>query len=470
MNEQKFQKKLWGGRFEQRTDRLMERFSASEHYDRRLYRYDIEGSRAHARMLAAVGVLTEDEKDRIFEGLDRIRKEIEQGEFRWRQDLEDVHMNIESRLTEIIGETGKKLHTGRSRNDQVATDMRLFVRNAIDQVLANIKSLQTALLDVAESEAETIMPGLTHMQSAQPITCGHHLMAWFEMFERDAGRFRDCRTRQNVCPLGAAALAGTSYPIDRKMTAAALGFDAISHNSIDSVSDRDFAMEFNAAAAILAVHLSRISEELVLWSSERFGFIDLGDAFCTGSSIMPQKKNPDSAELVRGKAGRVTGNLVSLLMLMKGQPLAYNRDNQEDKEPVFDTVDTVLDCLAVFTAMMPGVRFNRARMRAAAAEGYATATDLADYLVNKGIPFRDAHEIVGKCVGYAVERGQALEEIPIEVLRKFSESINADVYEVLTLEGSVRARDHKGGTSPVQVRSAIDDARRQMAASEHSRN
>ncbi|GJL81656.1 MAG: argininosuccinate lyase [marine bacterium B5-7] len=437
----------------------MENFSASEHFDRRLYRHDIEGSRAHAKMLAAAGILSADEYEAIIDGLGTIREQIEAGEFNWSQRLEDVHMNIESRLTDLIGDAGKKLHTGRSRNDQVATDIRLFVREAIDAIVARLGVLQSVLVERAETEADTIMPGFTHMQSAQPVTLGHHLMAWVEMLDRDAGRFNDCRTRLNVCPLGAAALAGTSYPIDREMTAEALGFDTVSGNSLDSVSDRDFLMEFNAAAAILAVHLSRIAEELVLWSSERFGFVDLGDAFCTGSSIMPQKKNPDAAELVRGKSARVIGNLMALLVLMKGQPLAYNRDNQEDKEPLFDTLDTVVACLDVYIAMFPGAQFNRPRMLAAASEGFATATDLADYLVRRNMPFRDAHEIVGKVVAAAIDKGLRLDQLTLEELRVFCNAIDEDVFEVLTLEGSVSARDHIGGTAPAQVRKAIASAR-----------
>ena len=456
-------KKLWGGRFEQRTARLMERFSASEHFDRRLYRQDIEGSRAHARMLASAGVLTNDECDLIFDGLDRISREIAQGEFKWKQTLEDVHMNIEARLTELIGEAGKKLHTGRSRNDQVATDMRLFVRHCIDQVNESIRNLQLVLLDLAEREADTIMPGLTHMQSAQPITCGHHLMAWFEMLQRDSTRFEDCRTRMNVCPLGAAALAGTSYPINRELSAELLGFDAVSNNSLDSVSDRDFLIEFNSAAAILAVHLSRIAEEIVLWSTEQFGYIKLSDSFCTGSSIMPQKKNPDAAEIVRGKSGRVIGNLMSVLTLMKGQPLAYNRDNQEDKEPLFDSMDTISDCLEVFTGMLAEATFDRERMRAAANAGYATATDLADYLVRKGIAFRDAHEIVGKTVSFAIASNKMLEDLSLDELRGFEPSIDQDVFDVLTLEGSVSSRSHIGGTAPTQVQRAILAARNAFA-------
>ena len=455
-------KKLWGGRFAQRTARLMERFSASEHFDRRLYRQDIEGSRAHARMLSSVGVLTSGECDLIFDGLDRISREIAQGEFNWKPCLEDVHMNIEARLTELIGDAGKKLHTGRSRNDQVATDMRLFVRYCVDSVTVSIRSLQGVLLNLAEREADTIMPGLTHMQSAQPVTCGHHLMAWFEMLDRDAGRFADCRVRANVCPLGAAALAGTSYPIDRQLSAELLGFDSVSSNSLDSVSDRDFLIEFNSAAAILAVHLSRIAEEIVLWSSEQFGYIKLSDAFCTGSSIMPQKKNPDAAEIVRGKSGRVIGNLVAVLTLMKGQPLAYNRDNQEDKEPLFDSVDTITDCLEVFTGMLAESTFDRERMRDAANAGYATATDLADYLVRKGVAFRDAHETVGKTVSFAISSNRTLEDLSLAELQEFDSRIDESIFTVLTLEGSVSSRSHVGGTAPQQVRRAILKARERI--------
>ena len=464
MSGRKPDKKLWGGRFERRTARLMERFSASEHYDRRLYREDLEGSRAHAKTLAAAGVLTRDECDRILDGLDRIGKEIARGEFPWRQDLEDVHTNIEARLTELIGDVGKKLHTARSRNDQVATDLRLFARDAADRVSRRIRRLQEVLLDLAEREADSIMPGLTHLQSAQPVTCGHHLMAWHEMLDRDAGRLRDCRARLNVSPLGAAALAGAAYPVDRALAARLLGFDGVSNNSLDSVSDRDFVIEFISACALLSVHLSRIAEDLVLWACAPFGFVDLGDGFCTGSSIMPQKKNPDAAELIRGKSGRVTGNLVALLMLMKGQPLAYNRDNQEDKEPLFDTVDTVGDCLEVLAAMLGDAVFDRGRMARAAADGYATATDLADYLVNKGMPFRDAHEVVGRVVSHALENDASLDGLPLETLKGFCARIDEDVYRVLTLEGSVAARNGKGGTAPEQVRAAVAAARERHAA------
>jgi len=455
--------KLWSGRFTESTDALVESFGASVGFDRRLYRYDIEGSLAHARMLAHAGVLSKTELADIERGLRDILTDIERGDFAWLVEFEDVHMNIEARLTERIGEAGKKLHTGRSRNDQVATDLRLYLRHEIDAVDAELRNLQQVLLDLAEREADTIMPGFTHLQVAQPVTLGHHLLAWFEMLQRDRDRLRDCRRRVNVMPLGAAALAGTSYPIDRNCTAQLLGFDAPAANSLDAVSDRDFAIEFGAAAALLMVHLSRFSEELILWSSAQFGFIELSDGYCTGSSIMPQKKNPDMPELVRGKSGRVTGNLVALLTLMKGQPLAYNKDNQEDKEPLFDSVDTVKACLRVFTGMLPGMQIRRERMAQSARLGYSTATDLADYLVRRGIPFRDAHEIVGRAVRYAIDLGKELAALSLDELRGFSAAIDGDVYAVLTVEGSVAARNHPGGTAPAQVRAAIAQARRQLA-------
>jgi argininosuccinate lyase len=456
--------KPWAGRFAQPTDAFVEAFTASVGFDRRLYRQDIAGSIAHARMLARQGILGADECTDIVAGLERIRARIDAGDFAWSEALEDVHMNIEAALIADIGDTGKRLHTGRSRNDQVATDIRLWLREEIDAVLAGIAALVAALLDVAEREADSIMPGFTHLQVAQPITFGHHMMAWVEMLERDADRFRDCRRRANVMPLGAAALAGTSYPIDRAFTAAELGFDRAAENSLDAVSDRDFAIEFTAAAAIAMMHLSRCSEELILWSSAQFGFIELADAYCTGSSIMPQKKNPDVPELVRGKSGRVFGHLMALLTLMKGQPLAYNKDNQEDKEPLFDTADNLRGALKVFADMMRHVTCNHARMRAAASQGFATATDLADYLVHRGIPFRDAHEIVGKAVAYGIEQCRDLAELSLEELRRFSPAIGEDVYAVLTLEGAVEARDHPGGTAPRQVRAAI--ARKRAALRE----
>jgi argininosuccinate lyase len=445
----------WGGRFSEPVDAFVARFTASVEFDKRLYKHDIMGSIAHATMLAKVGVLTVDERDAIEAGLKQIQSEIEAGQFDWRVDLEDVHMNIEARLTDRIGVTGKKLHTGRSRNDQVATDIRLWLRDEIDLILAEITRLQQGLLGLAATESETIMPGFTHLQTAQPVIFGHHLLAWFEMLSRDYERLLDCRKRANRMPLGSAALAGTTYPIDRELTAQLLGFDAVGGNSLDGVSDRDFAIEFCAAASIAMMHLSRFSEELVLWTSAQFRFIDLPDRFCTGSSIMPQKKNPDVPELVRGKSGRVFGALMGLLTLMKGQPLAYNKDNQEDKEPLFDAADTLRDSLRAFADMVPAIKPKREVMREAALRGFSTATDLADYLVRKGLPFRDCHEIVGHAVKYGVESGKDLAEMSLAELRGFSEQIEQDVFAVLTLEGSVNARDHIGGTAPKQVRAAI---------------
>ncbi len=463
MQDQGSTSKLWGGRFSESTDAFVQAFTASVEFDRRLYRHDIAGSIAHATMLAKVGVLTEAERDAIIEGLTAIRGEIERGEFPWSVALEDVHMNIEARLTERIGAAGKKLHTGRSRNDQVATDIRLWLREEMDAILAEIRRLQEGLLGLAEREAETVMPGFTHLQTAQPVTFGHHMLAWFEMLERDHGRIRDARRRVNVMPLGAAALAGTSYPIERAYTAELLGFDAPAENSLDAVSDRDFAIEFCAAAALVMTHLSRFSEELVLWTSAQFNFIDLPDRFCTGSSIMPQKKNPDVPELVRGKSGRVNGHLVGLLTLMKGQPLAYNKDNQEDKEPLFDTVDTLKGSLRAYADMVPAIRVKAEVMREAARRGFSTATDLADYLVRKGLPFRDAHEVVGKAVAHGVATGLDLAEMDLATLQGFSAQIGEDVYGVLTLEGSLAARNHLGGTAPAQVRAAVTRARARIA-------
>jgi argininosuccinate lyase len=454
----------WGGRFSEPTDAFVQSFTASVGFDRRLYRYDIQGSIAHARMLCHVGVLSDAECAAIVGGLEEIQKDVESGRLTWSVALEDVHMNIESRLTERIGEVGKKLHTGRSRNDQVATDLRLYLRAEIDAVMARLEALLGVLLDLADREADTIMPGYTHLQAAQPVTLGHHLLAWFEMFFRDRGRFSDCRRRVNVMPLGAAALAGTSFPIDRAFTARELGFEAIAENSLDAVSDRDFAIELCASAALVLTHLSRCSEELVLWSSPQFAFIELGDAFCTGSSIMPQKKNPDMPELVRGKSGRVYGHLMALLTLMKGQPLAYNRDNQEDKEPLFDTVDTVQDCLRAYIEMLPSITVKRERLREAARCGMTTATDLADYLVRKGVAFRDAHAIVGRAVRHALDAGRDLSDLTPAELRSHSPAIDQDVYGVLTLEGSVAARDHFGGTAPAQVRAAVERGRQRLAA------
>lgn len=447
--------KPWAGRFTAPTDAFVEVFTASVGFDKRLYRHDIAGSIAHARMLAHVGVLSEQERDSIIKGLQEIEQDIERGEFAWSTELEDVHMNIEARLTDRIGSVGKKLHTGRSRNDQVATDIRLYLRDEIRQIAAEITRLIEGLLSLADIESETIMPGFTHLQTAQPVTFGHHMLAWVEMLLRDLSRLKDSYQRVNVMPLGSAALAGTTYPIDREFTARELGFAAIAENSLDAVSDRDFAIELVSSAAMLMMHLSRFSEELILWSSAQFDFVDLGDSFCTGSSIMPQKKNPDVPELVRGKSGRIYGHLVALLTLMKGQPLAYNKDNQEDKEPLFDTIDNLKGCLKLYADMMPQITVKRDNMYEAARRGFSTATDLADYLVRKGVPFRDAHEIVGKAVRHGVDSGKDLSEMSLEELRTFSDSINEDVFEVLTLEGSVAARNHLGGTAPTQVRAAI---------------
>jgi len=452
----------WGGRFQESTDAFVAAFTASVGFDQRLAQEDIAGSRAHAAMLVKQGVLSEADGEAIARGLDAIADEIARGEFVWDTALEDVHMNIEKRLTDRIGDAGKRLHTGRSRNDQVATDIRLYTRAAIERILGEIRRLQTAIVTLAEGEAETIMPGFTHLQVAQPVTFGHHLMAWYEMLARDAGRFRDCRERLNQSPLGAAALAGTTYPIDRHMTAVALGFAAPCANSLDAVSDRDFAIECCAAAATLMMHLSRIAEELIIWNSAAYRFIELPDRFCTGSSIMPQKKNPDVPELVRGKTGRVYGHLVALLTLMKSQPLAYNKDNQEDKEPLFDTVNTVLACLRAFTDMIPAIEANREAMYRAAGAGYSTATDLADYLVRRGVAFRDAHEIVGRAVHLAIERHTTLDALPLADLQTLSPAIAADVYESLTLEGSINARDHFGGTAPVQVKARIQQAKEKL--------
>ena len=454
--------KPWAGRFTEATDAFVEAFTASIDFDQRLGQHDILGSKAHATMLASIGVLTNAERDAILEGLNTIAEEIRQGTFIWSVELEDVHMNIEARLTHRIGDVGKKLHTGRSRNDQVATDIRLYLRDEIDVIANLIRRLQGALMDLAEREADTIMPGFTHLQVAQPVTFGHHMMAWFEMLERDHARLLDGRKRVNIMPLGSAALAGTTFPLDRNLTASLLGFDQPSANSLDAVSDRDFAIEFTATASLIMMHLSRFSEELILWTSAQFGFIDLPDAFCTGSSIMPQKKNPDVPELVRGKTGRVYGHLFGLLTLMKGQPLAYNKDNQEDKEPLFDTVDTVTHCLRAFADMVPHLRPNHRAMRESALKGFATATDLADYLVRKGMPFRDAHEVVGKAVRLGIDTDRDLSALHLEELKALAPIIEANVYEVLTLEGSLSARDHAGGTAPAQVRAAIKAARERL--------
>jgi argininosuccinate lyase len=454
--------KLWDGRFSEATDAFVESFTASVEFDQVLAPYDIAGSIAHATMLESVGIITDNELGAMKQGLLDILQDIESGEFKWSTQLEDVHMNIESALTRRIGDTGKKLHTGRSRNDQVATDIRLYLRDRLDNLLAKIRQLQHGIINLAENETLTIMPGFTHLQVAQPISFAHHLMAWFEMIERDYQRMLDCRKRVNVLPLGAAALAGTTYPINRQLTAELLGFDSVAENSLDAVSDRDFAIEFCAAGSVLMMHLSRWSEEMILWASPQFAFIDLPDRFCTGSSIMPQKKNPDVPELVRGKSGRVFGSLTTLLTVMKGQPLAYNKDNQEDKEPLFDTVTTLLHCLTAFADLIPAMEPQRDNMRNAALKGFATATDLADYLVKRGLPFRDAHDVVGKLVALGIREGKDLSELDIDQLKAASPLIDNDVYEVLTLEGSLAARDHIGGTAPGQVKSAIERARNRI--------
>ncbi|MCW8356254.1 argininosuccinate lyase [Marinomonas pontica] len=452
----------WGGRFSEPVDAFVARFTASVEFDQRMAKQDIQGSIAHGKMLASVGVLTAEERDQIIQGLTEIEDEIARGEFAWSIELEDVHMNIEARLTQKIGITGKKLHTGRSRNDQVATDIRLYMRDEVDFLLEEVTRLQQGILSLAEKEANTIMPGFTHLQTAQPVTFGHHLMAWYEMAQRDYERLVDCRKRINILPLGAAALAGTTYPIDRHMTAELLGFERPTYNSLDSVSDRDFAIEFTATASIIMMHLSRWAEEMVMWVSAQFNFIYLPDRFCTGSSIMPQKKNPDVPELVRGKTGRVYGHLMGLLTLMKSQCLAYNKDNQEDKEPLFDTVDTLKGSLRAFADMIPAIESRKEHMYEAARRGFSTATDLADYLVRYGVAFRDAHEVVGKAVGYGVKEGKDLSEMTLEELQSFGSMIEADVFDVLTLEGSVAARDHIGGTAPAQVLQAVERAKAEL--------
>ena len=454
----------WSARFSEPVSELVKRYTASVDFDKRLARVDIQGSLAHADMLAAQGIIGAQDLADIQRGMTQILSEIDAGSFQWLLDLEDVHLNIEKRLVELVGDAGKRLHTGRSRNDQVATDIRLWLRGEIDTLIDLLRQLRHALATVALDNAATIMPGFTHLQVAQPVTFGHHLLAYAEMFGRDAERLADCRRRVNRLPLGAAALAGTSFPIDRERVAKTLGFDGVCRNSLDAVSDRDFAIEFCAAGALIMTHVSRLSEELVLWMSPRVGFIDLADRFCTGSSIMPQKKNPDVPELARGKTGRVNGNLVALLTLMKGQPLAYNKDNQEDKEPLFDAADTLRDSLRAFADMVPAIRPKREIMREAALRGFSTATDLADYLVRKGLPFRDCHEIVGHAVKYGVQSGKDLAEMSLDELRQFSDQIEQDVFAVLTLEGSVNARDHIGGTAPAQVRAAVVRGRELLAS------
>ena len=457
----------WSARFDEPVSELVKRYTASVDFDKRLAEFDIDGSLAHAEMLHHVGLLSDDDHQAIIGGMTQIRAAVRDGSFEWSIDLEDVHLNIEARLTRLIGDAGKRLHTARSRNDQVATDIRLWLRASIDTTGQLLANLQVALLDLAEQHAATILPGFTHLQVAQPVTFGHHLLAYVEMLARDAERLTDCRKRVNQLPLGAAALAGTSYPIDRERVAASLGFAGVCHNSLDAVSDRDFAIEYSAAGALIMTHISRLSEELVLWMSPRVGFIDLADRFCTGSSIMPQKKNPDVPELARGKTGRVVGHLMGLITLMKGQPLAYNKDNQEDKEPLFDTVDTLKDTLRIFAEMIGGqldpatgqksggITLNPEAMEQAARKGYATATDLADYLVKKGLPFRDAHETVAHAVKAATSHKCDLSELPLNVLQGFHASIEKDVYEVLSLHGSLNARNTVGGTAPAQVQAQI---------------
>ena len=450
----------WAGRFSEPMSEVVKRYTASVAFDRRLWRHDIRASLAHATMLARQEIIGPADLADIERGMAQIAEEIETGTFVWSLDLEDVHLNIEKRLTTLVGDAGKRLHTGRSRNDQVATDIRLYLRDAIDDILSLLKQFQSRLLDLAEAEAATPLPGFTHLQVAQPVTFGHHLLAYFEMTRRDAERFADCRRRTNRLPLGAAALAGTSYPIDRNLVAELLGFDGVCENSLDAVSDRDFAIEFCAASALVMMHLSRLSEELVLWMNPRFGFITIADRFCTGSSIMPQKRNPDVPELARGKTGRVYGHLMALLTLMKGQPLAYNKDNQEDKEPLFDAVDTVTDTLRIFAEMIAGISTRPESMRDALRQGYATATDLADYLARRGLPFRDAHAVVGLAVRHAEALGVDLSELALADLRQFSALIDEDVSKALTVDGSLAARNHIGGTAPEQVLAAIARARR----------
>jgi argininosuccinate lyase len=453
----------WSALFSEPMSELVKRYTASVGFDKRLWAADIAGSLAHAEMLHAQGILNAEDHAAIERGMAQIRSEIEAGKFEWKLDLEDVHLNIEARLTELVGIAGKRLHTGRSRNDQVATDVRLWLRGEIDELGALLRALQLALVDVAEKNAEVILPGFTHLQVAQPVAFGHHLLAYVEMFARDAERMLDLRRRVNRLPLGAAALAGTSYPLDRERVARTLGMEAVCQNSLDAVSDRDFAIEFSAAAALVMVHISRLSEELILWMSQSFGFIDLADRFCTGSSIMPQKKNPDVPELARGKTGRVVGHLMGLITLMKGQPLAYNKDNQEDKEPLFDTVDTLKDTLRIFGELAAGITVKPEAMERAALKGYATATDLADYLVKKGLAFRDAHEIVAHAVKTAIGQGVDLSQLPLAELQKFDARIGPDVFAVLSLRGSLEARNILGGTAPAQVRAQVARHRVRLA-------
>jgi argininosuccinate lyase len=454
----------WSALFSEPMSELVQRYTASVGFDRRLWRADIDGSLAHAEMLAAQGIIGAQDLADIQRGLAQIAAEIESGHFVWKLELEDVHLNIEARLTQLVGAAGKRLHTGRSRNDQVATDVRLWLRAEIDRIAALLGGMQRALVELAAQHVQTVMPGYTHMQVAQPVSFAHHLLAYVEMFARDAERLADVRRRTNRLPLGAAALAGTSYPLDRERVARTLGFEAVCTNSLDAVSDRDFALEFSAFAAICMVHVSRLAEEIVLWMSQNFGFIDLADRYCTGSSIMPQKRNPDVAELARGKSGRVVGHLMALLTLMKGQPLTYNKDNQEDKEPLFDTVDTLSDTLRIMAEMAGGIVVNAPAMEAAALRGYATATDLADYLAKKGLPFRDAHETVAHAVKLALQQGVNLEALPLPTLQALNSAIGEDVYAVLSLRGSLAARNVAGGTAPAQVAAQIERHRARLAA------
>ncbi|MES3010627.1 MAG: argininosuccinate lyase [Pseudomonadota bacterium] len=457
MSQNQFDKKseAWSALFSEPMSELVQRYTASVFFDQRLWRADITGSLAHAEMLAAQGVISADDHAAIQRGMAQITQDIESGKFEWKLALEDVHLNIEASLTALVGDAGKRLHTGRSRNDQVATDVRLWLRSEIDLIGGLLTALQQALVEMADRNVEVILPGFTHLQVAQPVSFGHHMLAYVEMFARDAERLADVRKRVNRLPLGSAALAGTSYPLDRERVARTLGMDGVCQNSLDAVSDRDFAIEFTAAAALCMVHISRLSEELILWMSQSFGFIDIADRFCTGSSIMPQKKNPDVPELARGKTGRVVGHLMGLITLMKGQPLAYNKDNQEDKEPLFDTVDTLKDTLRIFAEMVGGITVKPEAMEKAALRGYATATDLADYLVKKGLPFRDAHETVAHAVKTAIAQGVDLSELPLATLQQFNPQIGNDVYEVLSLRGSLNARNTLGGTAPAQVRAQV---------------
>jgi argininosuccinate lyase len=453
----------WSALFSEPMSDLVKRYTSSVFFDKRLWQADIQGSLAHAEMLHAQGLISANDWAAIQKGMAQITSEIESGAFEWKLDLEDVHLNIEARLTQLVGDAGKRLHTGRSRNDQVATDVRLWLRGEIDEIGLLLIALQKSLVDVAEHNTDTILPGFTHLQVAQPVAFGHHLLAYVEMFARDAERMIDLRKRVNRLPLGSAALAGTSYPLDRERVAKTLGFEAVSQNSLDAVSDRDFAIEFTSAASLVMVHVSRLSEELILWMSQSFGFIDLADRFCTGSSIMPQKKNPDVPELARGKTGRVVGHLMGLITLMKGQPLAYNKDNQEDKEPLFDTVDTLKDTLRIFAEMAAGITVKPEAMERAAKKGYATATDLADYLVKKGLPFRDAHEVVAHAVKDAIAAGVDLSELSLSQLQAYNPAIEQDVFEVLSLRGSLNARNLLGGTAPAQVRAQVARHRARLA-------